>query len=126
MHAIVVCERKGVVHQASGPTRPPVGAFFPRPGTSPPLTIPSRTLTSSASRIDLDFFSYSVTAGSGCRGVQGGGAAAGDTGVAVGSGGGTGTLTAGTSPGTWSPQWGWYVTMTPPQVMFVVGVVCVA
>lgn len=20
------------------------------------------------------------------------------------------------SPGTWSPQWGWYVTMTPPQV----------
>ncbi|CBJ48929.1 hypothetical protein Esi_0057_0130 [Ectocarpus siliculosus] len=53
--------------------------------------------------------------GSGCRGGQGGGAAAGDTGVAADSGGGTGTPTAGTSPGTWSPQWGWYVTMTPPQ-----------
>ncbi|CAM9762109.1 unnamed protein product [Ectocarpus sp. 4 AP-2014] len=53
--------------------------------------------------------------GSGCRGGQEGEVAAGDTGVAAGSGGGTGTPTAGTSPGTWSPQWGWYVTMTPPQ-----------
>lgn len=26
---VVVRERKGVVHQAAGPTRPPVGAFFP-------------------------------------------------------------------------------------------------
>ncbi|CAM9623492.1 unnamed protein product [Ectocarpus fasciculatus] len=55
--------------------------------------------------------------GSECPGGQRGGGAAGDTrvGVGVGSGGGTGTPTAGTSPGTWSPQWGWYVTMTPPQ-----------
>lgn len=28
----------------------------------------------------------------------------------------TNNVAAAVSPGTWSPQWGWYVTMTPPQV----------
>eukprot|EP00903_Cladosiphon_okamuranus_P016270 g15003.t1 len=27
----------------------------------------------------------------------------------------TNNMGAAVSPGTWSPQWGWYVTMTPPQ-----------
>ncbi|CAM9918077.1 unnamed protein product [Ectocarpus sp. 12 AP-2014] len=68
-----------------------------------------------ASSLGGESAKHEQSEGSGCRGGQGGGAAAGDTGVAAGSGGGTGTPTAGTSPGTWSPQWGWYVTMTPPQ-----------
>lgn len=29
---------------------------------------------------------------------------------------GSGTPQHGGAPGTWSPQWGWYVSMTPPQV----------
>lgn len=32
------------------------------------------------------------------------------------SGNGTGTPNSPAGPGTWSPQWGWYVNMTPPQV----------
>lgn len=31
-------------------------------------------------------------------------------------GNGTGTPNSAAGPGTWSPQWGWYVNMTPPQV----------
>lgn len=42
---------------------------------------------------------------------------AGDFDSAAGlSGNGTGTPNSSAGPGTWSPQWGWYVTMTPPQV----------
>eukprot|EP00752_Nemacystus_decipiens_P012917 g11432.t1 len=33
----------------------------------------------------------------------------------------TNNMAAALSPGTWSPQWGWYVTMTPPQDQYPAG-----
>ncbi|CAM9854471.1 unnamed protein product [Laminaria digitata] len=41
---------------------------------------------------------------------------AGEGGIGMGAG-----MPPGSGAGTWSPQWGWYVSMTPPQDMYPAG-----
>lgn len=90
--------------------------FFPLPPPRPSLAT-SRSVASADGRAGFSPFPHTGPPARGAAVID----ADADAGLElVGNGSGTPNMTnnvaAAVSPGTWSPQWGWYVTMTPPQV----------